>query len=123
LFEWFLKNDELGDPLVNEDHILSFGWAEPDQIAQVRECSLRANRVLSELFLGIGITLVDFKLEFGAGTDGALYLGDEFTPDGCRLWDAQTQEVLDKDRFRHDMGAVVDAYEQVARRLSQTEGQ
>lgn len=119
LFEFFLKDDERGDPLVTEHHIAAFSWATPQQVRQMHEISLRVNEILSKLFADVGIILVDFKLEFGAyeGEEGVLYLGDEFTPDGCRLWDADTRDSLDKDRFRNDMGDVVEAYQQVAQRL------
>jgi phosphoribosylaminoimidazole-succinocarboxamide synthase len=115
-FEFFLKNDELHDPMVNEYHIRSFGWADDSDIARMKELTFRVNTVLKELFLGAGILLVDYKLEFGRYHND-IVLGDEFTPDGCRLWDAATREKLDKDRFRQELGGVVEAYEEVARRL------
>lgn len=120
-FEFFLKNDELHDPMVNEYHIRSFGWATDSDIAAMKELTFRANAVLKQLFLQAGILLVDYKLEFGRFHD-EIVLGDEFTPDGCRLWDAATREKLDKDRFRQDLGGVVEAYEEVARRLGITAG-
>lgn len=116
LFELFLKNDALHDPMVNDDHVLAFGWATAAELARMRELSLAVNAVLKPLFAAAGITLVDYKLEFGRYR-GELLLGDEFTPDGCRLWDASSGERLDKDRFRRDLGGVVEAYEEVARRL------
>ncbi len=114
--EFFLKNDALHDPMVNDSLIITFKWATQDQIDQMKAYSLKVNEVLKKLFLDAGLLLVDFKLEFGS-SDGKLYLGDEFSPDGCRIWDAQTKKVLDKDRFRKSMGGVVEAYEEVAYRL------
>jgi phosphoribosylaminoimidazole-succinocarboxamide synthase len=116
LFELFLKNDALHDPMVNDDHVLAFGWATAAELKHMRELSSAVNGVLKPLFAAAGITLVDYKLEFGRYR-GELLLGDEFTPDGCRLWDASSGERLDKDRFRRDLGGVVEAYEEVARRL------
>ncbi|MCZ7599133.1 MAG: phosphoribosylaminoimidazolesuccinocarboxamide synthase [Gammaproteobacteria bacterium] len=116
VFEFFLKDDALHDPMINESHILAFGWASAEEIEQMREASHAVNGVLKELFDGAGIMLVDFKLEFGRA-GGKLWLGDEFTPDGCRLWDASTHRKLDKDRFRRDLGEVVESYQEVARRL------
>jgi phosphoribosylaminoimidazole-succinocarboxamide synthase len=115
-FEFFLKNDPLHDPMINEYHIRAFGWATDQDVAEMKEYTFQVNDVLTELFAAAGLTLVDFKLEFGRNDDGLL-LGDEFTPDGCRIWDSKTRETLDKDRFRRDMGGVVEAYEQVADRL------
>ena len=115
-FELFLKNDALGDPMVNESHAVSFGWATTEQIAQMRELTFRVNEVLSALFLAGDMLLVDFKLEFGLFND-QIVLGDEFSPDGCRLWDRETRRKLDKDRFRQGLGGVVEAYEEVAHRL------
>ncbi|MDO9621197.1 MAG: phosphoribosylaminoimidazolesuccinocarboxamide synthase, partial [Moraxellaceae bacterium] len=112
-FELFLKNDALGDPMVNESHAVSFGWATTEQIAQMRELTFRVNEVLSALFLAGDMLLVDFKLEFGL-FNGQIVLGDEFSPDGCRLWDRETRRKLDKDRFRQGLGGVVEAYEEVA---------
>lgn len=118
-FELFLKNDALGDPMVNESHAVSFGWATTEQIAQMRELTFRVNEVLSALFLAGDMLLVDFKLEFGV-FKGQIVLGDEFSPDGCRLWDRETRRKLDKDRFRQGLGGVVEAYEEVAQRLGVT---
>ena len=115
-FELFLKNDELGDPMVNTSQAVSLGWATAEQLAEMQQLTLRCNAELQRLFAEAGILLVDFKLEFGA-QDGKLYLGDEFTPDGCRLWDAETREKLDKDRFRQNLGDVVESYELVGQRL------
>lgn len=115
-FEFFLKNDPLHDPMINEHHIRSFGWATEDEVEMMMELSLAVNHVLKDLFAEAGMLLVDFKLEFGRYVDGLL-LGDEFTPDGCRLWDVETRKKLDKDRFRQGLGGVVEAYEEVALRL------
>lgn len=115
-FEFFLKNDALHDPMINDSLIITFGWATQDEIDQMKALSFRVNAVLKALFLDAGMILVDYKLEFGR-YEGRIILGDEFTPDGCRIWDAETKKVLDKDRFRRDMGEVVEAYEEVAQRL------
>lgn len=115
-FEFFLKNDALHDPMINDSHIRAFGWASEDEIARMKALTFRVNEVLKKLFLDAGILLVDYKLEFGR-FHGEVVLGDEFSPDGCRLWDAKTREKLDKDRFRQDLGNVIEAYEEVARRL------
>lgn len=115
-FEFFLKDDARHDPMINEYHIRSFGWAAPGEVEQMQALSFRVNDVLKRLFADAGLLLVDFKLEFGR-YEGTLLLGDEFTPDGCRLWDAETREKLDKDRFRRGLGRVVESYELVAERL------
>ncbi|MCK5894472.1 MAG: phosphoribosylaminoimidazolesuccinocarboxamide synthase [Endozoicomonadaceae bacterium] len=115
-FEFFLKNDELHDPMINEFHIRSFGWAEPEHVNIMKELTFKVNDVLKSLFLDAGLLLVDYKLEFGL-YNGQVILGDEFTPDGCRLWDQETRMKLDKDRFRQGLGGVVEAYEEVGRRL------
>ena len=116
VFEFFLKNDALHDPMINDSHIITFGWASEQEIAQMKELTHRVNRVLQRLFVEAGMLLVDYKLEFGRFR-GEVLLGDEFSPDGCRLWDAETREKLDKDRFRQGLGSVVESYEAVARRL------
>jgi len=115
-FEFFLKNDELHDPMINDYHILSFKWATEDEIAQMKTLTFKVNDILTRLFRDAGMLLVDYKLEFGRYQD-SLLLGDEFTPDGCRLWDIKTRKKLDKDRFRQGLGGVVEAYEEVAQRL------
>ncbi|MFL0805774.1 MAG: phosphoribosylaminoimidazolesuccinocarboxamide synthase [Oceanobacter sp.] len=115
-FELFLKNDDLGDPMVNEYHARSFGWAEDAHIERMKELTFAVNGVLKQLFADGGLTLVDYKLEFGL-FNGEVVLGDEFSPDGCRLWDSNTGEKLDKDRFRQGLGGVVEGYEEVARRI------
>jgi phosphoribosylaminoimidazole-succinocarboxamide synthase len=120
IFEFFIKSDALHDPLVNEDHIRILGWATAGEIDAMKSITHRVNAVLKPLFANAGIDLVDYKLEFGHPTDdpqGPLVLGDEFTPDGCRLWDAKTGEKLDKDRFRRDLGQVIEHYREVARRI------
>lgn len=116
-FELFLKNDALGDPMINEYHVRSFGWATEEQLTAMQELTFSVNDVLKHLFADADMLLVDFKLEFGITADGELVLGDEITPDGCRLWDRNTRERLDKDRFRQDLGNVVESYEAVGRRL------
>jgi len=115
-FEFFLKNDALGDPMVNEYHIRSFGWAKQEHIDRMKEMTFAVNNVLKQLFLDGGMLLVDYKLEFGL-IDGRVVLGDEFSPDGCRIWDKETRKKLDKDRFRQGLGSVVEAYEEVGQRL------
>lgn len=115
-FELFLKNDALGDPMVNEYHVRSFGWATEAQLEQMKALSFRVNDVLKALFAEGNLMLVDFKLEFGS-FHGEIVLGDEFSPDGCRLWDKDTRKKMDKDRFRQNLGGVIEAYEEVAHRL------
>lgn len=115
-FELFLKNDALGDPMVNEYHAASFGWAEPEDIVAMKQLTFKVNDVLKQLFADAGMILVDYKLEFGL-FKGDVILGDEFSPDGCRLWDMKTREKLDKDRFRQGLGGVVESYEVVGQRL------
>ncbi len=120
LIEYCYKNDALGDPFVAEDHIFSFGWASPHEMDDIRMMSFRINDFLSGLFMGIGIRLVDFKLEFGRVLENDreyLILADEISPDNCRLWDIKTGYRLDKDRFRQDLGSVEEAYCEVAHRL------
>ncbi|MDR9436032.1 MAG: phosphoribosylaminoimidazolesuccinocarboxamide synthase [Thiohalophilus sp.] len=116
VFEFFLKNDALHDPMINDYHILAFEWATAEEIERMKQLTFAVNDVLRQLFEQAGLLLVDYKLEFGR-FEGELWLGDEFTPDGCRLWDAETRDKLDKDRFRQGLGGVVEAYEQVANRL------
>jgi phosphoribosylaminoimidazole-succinocarboxamide synthase len=115
-FEFFLKNDALHDPMVNDYHIISFGWATAEQIEAMKALTFRVNTVLKQLFLDAGMLLVDYKLEFGM-FKGELLLGDEFSPDGCRIWDSQSRKKLDKDRFRQDLGNVIEAYKEVGERL------
>ncbi|AWL11870.1 Phosphoribosylaminoimidazolesuccinocarboxamide synthase [Saliniradius amylolyticus] len=115
-FEFFLKNDALHDPMINEYHIRSFGWATEAQIEQMKALTFKVNDVLKQLFDDAGLILVDYKLEFGL-FNGEITLGDEITPDGCRLWDKATRDKLDKDRFRQGLGGVIEAYEEVSKRL------
>ncbi len=115
-FEFFLKNDALHDPMVNDYHIVSFGWATAEQIAAMKDLTFRINTLLKDLFLNAGMLLVDCKLEFGM-YKGELLLGDEFSPDGCRIWDRETRKKMDKDRFRQDLGNVIEAYREVGTRL------
>ena len=115
-FEFFLKNDALHDPMINDSHILAFHWGSEAEIARMKELTFSVNLVLKKLFDDAGMLLVDYKLEYGR-YQGELILGDEFSPDGCRLWDKQTRKKLDKDRFRQGLGGVVEAYEEVAQRL------
>jgi phosphoribosylaminoimidazole-succinocarboxamide synthase len=120
IFEFFLKSDALHDPLVNDDHIRVLGWATADEISQMKTLTHKVNAVLKPMFANAGIDLVDYKLEFGHPLDdpkGPVVLGDEFTPDGCRLWDAKTGEKMDKDRFRRDLGSVIEHYREVGRRI------
>jgi len=115
-FELFLKNDALGDPMVNESLVETFGWAKPADLEQAKQLTFKANAVLKQLFDDAGLLLVDYKLEFGL-FKGEVVLGDEFSPDGCRLWDKETRKKMDKDRFRQGLGGVIEAYEEVGARL------
>jgi phosphoribosylaminoimidazole-succinocarboxamide synthase len=118
--EFYYKNDALGDPIVSEEHITAFNWATPQEIDDMMALALRVNDFLSGLFAGVGIKLVDFKVEFGRQYEGdmvRLILADEISPDGCRLWDIETGAIMDKDRFRKDLGGVTEAYREVAKRL------
>ena len=115
-FEFFLKNDALHDPMVNDSHIASFHWATEEQVKTMKEYSFKINEVLKKLFDDAGMILVDYKLEFGL-YDGKIVLGDEFSPDGCRLWDKETRKKMDKDRFRQGLGGVIEAYKEEAARI------
>ena len=120
IVEWCYKSDELDDPIVSEEHITAFGWATPPELDEMMSMTLRINDFLSGLFRGIGIRLVDFKIEFGRyyfNDEERIILADEISPDSCRLWDLKTGKKLDKDRFRRDMGDVAEAYQEVAQRL------
>ena len=121
IVEFYYKKDELGDPMVNEHHIITLGWADPYELEEMVQMTWRINDYLNGLFAGIGLRLIDFKLEFGRiwGEYGELYLllADEISPDNCRLWDAKTNEKLDKDRFREDLGSLTEGYQQIAERL------
>ena len=120
IVEFCLKKDELGDPLVAEEHISAFGWASPPEVDDMISMALRVNDFMSGMFAGVGIKLIDFKLEFGRHFENdhvRTILADEISPDSCRLWDLASNEKLDKDRFRRDLGGVTEAYAEVARRL------
>ena len=119
LIEFSYKNDELGDPLIIEDYAIQFGWATEEEIRKIKEVSLRVNETLKEFFLKRGVTLVDFKLEFGKDSSGNIILADEISPDTCRFWDSSTGNKLDKDRFRKDLGTVLDAYREIWKRISE----
>ena len=117
IFEMYLKNDELGDPMINDYHALSLGIAKPEEIKQMFRMTAKINAILKSYFDRRGLVLVDFKLEFGRDL-GNLILADEISPDTCRIWDRKTHKKLDKDRFRHDLGNVEKAYQEVLQRLS-----
>src|ERR1700731_1072094 len=120
IIEFYYKNDQLNDPLVSEEHITPFGWATPEEIDDIMSLAIRVNDFLSGLFLGVGIRLVDFKIETGRLWENDLMrivVADEISPDSCRLWDIKSNEKLDKDRFRRDLGGLVEGYTEVARRL------
>jgi phosphoribosylaminoimidazole-succinocarboxamide synthase len=116
IYELFYKHDGLGDPMIRDEHALYFGWATEQQLADMKAITFRVNAVLSERFLSCGMTLVDFKLEFGL-LGNELLVADEISPDSCRIWDNKTQEIMDKDRFRKDLGGVVEHYHKIAQRL------
>lgn len=117
IYELCYKNDELGDPLINEDHALALGAASEEDLKTIKTLTLKINAVLTELFDKLGIILVDFKIEFGRTLDGEIVLADEISPDTCRFWDKETLAKLDKDRFRRDLGNVEDAYQEILKRL------
>jgi phosphoribosylaminoimidazole-succinocarboxamide synthase len=120
IIEYYYKDDALGDPLISDEHIACFGWASQEEMNDIADMAIRVNDFLAGMFAAIGIRLVDFKLEFGRVWDGdyaRIILADEISPDGCRLWDIKSNEKLDKDRFRQDLGKVEEAYQEVARRL------
>ena len=121
LIEYYLKRDDLGDPLINEDHIINFKWGTREELEEMQEYGLRINDFLRGLFLAIGLKLVDFKIEFGRyfseDGDAVLLLADEISPDNCRLWDLKTNNKYDKDLFRQDIGGLKEAYQEVAERL------
>jgi len=121
ILEYYYKDDSLNDPMCTEEHIAAFGWANQDEMHDIADLAIRINDFLSGLFAGVGIKLVDFKMEFGRLWENEysrIILADEISPDGCRLWDMRTNEKLDKDRFRRDLGGEVEAYQEVARRLN-----
>ncbi len=120
ILEYYYKDDALGDPLITEEHIACFGWASQEELHDIADMAIRINDFMAGLFAGIGIRLVDFKLEFGRVWENdyaRIILADEISPDGCRLWDMVSGEKLDKDRFRRDLGGEVEAYQEVARRM------
>tara|TARA_B100000780_G_scaffold273165_1_gene236355 strand:+ start:505 stop:1296 length:792 start_codon:yes stop_codon:yes gene_type:complete len=122
LLEYYLKNDELDDPIITKEHIYAFEWATKDEIKIIDKISLRINDLLQGIFRGVGIKLVDFKVEYGRVWNknketNEIILADEISPDTCRLWDMKTEKKLDKDRFRKDLGDLIEAYQEVARRL------
>ena len=122
LLEYCYKKDELEDPIVSKEHIYSFGWATEKEIKKIDIITLRINDILTGIFRGIGIKLIDFKIEYGKAwsketNKSEIVLADEISPDTCRLWDVKTEKKLDKDRFRKDLGNVIQAYQEVARRL------
>ena len=120
IIEYYYKDDALGDPMIADEHIAAFGWASQEEMNDIADMAIRVNDFLCGLFAGIGIRLVDFKLEFGRLWENEfsrIILADEISPDGCRLWDMTTHEKLDKDRFRRDLGGEAEAYQEVARRL------
>ncbi len=117
VFELSYKNDELNDPLINDDHAVALEIVTEDELANIKEQALKINSLLQKLYLEANLVLVDFKIEFGKDKNGKIILADEISPDTCRLWDKDTNEKLDKDRFRRDLGSVMEAYEEVLRRL------
>lgn len=117
VLEFYYKNDDLGDPMINEYHIYAQGMASREEIDRIKELSFKINKLLIDFLKDKGIELVDFKLEFGKDSDGKIYLGDEISPDTCRFWDSETRKKLDKDRFRRDLGGVEGAYQEILRRL------
>ena len=117
VLEFCYKNDDLGDPMVNQYHILAMEWATEEELKLISDYSLKINKILSDYLKEANIELIDFKLEFGKTKDGQIVLADEISPDTCRFWDSTTHEKLDKDRFRRDLGGVEDAYQEIMRRL------
>ena len=122
LLEYCLKDDELSDPIISKEHIYTFGWATEKEIKKIDKTTLRINDLLLGMFRGIGIKLVDFKIEYGKiwnknKESNEIILADEISPDTCRLWDYKTEKKLDKDRFRKDLGNIIEGYQEVARRL------
>ncbi|MDD3219593.1 MAG: phosphoribosylaminoimidazolesuccinocarboxamide synthase [Lachnospiraceae bacterium] len=117
ILEFSYKNDDLGDPFINDSYALALGLATQEEIDTIKEYTLKVNEILKEYFLNAGMKLIDFKIEFGKDKDGKILLADEVSPDTCRLWDVETNEKLDKDRFRRDLGNVEEAYNEVFKRL------
>ncbi len=123
LLEYYYKSDELGDPMVSKEHIYTFEWADRSEVERIDQMSIRINDILQGIFRGVGIQLVDFKIEFGKIWNkekeiNEIVLADEISPDTCRLWDIKTEKKLDKDRFRKDLGGIIEAYQEVARKLN-----
>lgn len=118
IFELSYKNDELNDPLINDDHAIALGIVSEEELSFIKKETEKINELLKKFFLKAGLILVDFKIEFGKTSDGKIILSDEISPDTCRLWDAKTRNKLDKDRFRRNLGSVMDAYEEVLRRIT-----
>lgn len=116
VLEYYYKSDELGDPMINADHAIAFGWATEDELKAISATARKVNDYLVKFFAGVGVDLIDFKIEFGR-YHGRVILADEISPDTCRFWDSKTKEKLDKDRFRRDMGGVEDAYGEMMRRI------
>ncbi len=117
VLEYCYKDDELGDPIVNDYHILAMEWATSEELKTLADYSFKINNILTDYLKDLNIELIDFKLEFGRTADGTIILADEISPDTCRFWDSVTGEKLDKDRFRRDLGGVEDAYQEVMKRL------
>lgn len=117
IFDLCLRRSDLGDPLINDHHAVALGLLSYEELSELYEMSAKINRLVTELYSKAGITVVDFKIEFGRAADGSLVLADELSPDTCRLWDKATGERMDKDRFRRDLGSVGETYEEVAKRL------
>lgn len=118
IFELSYKNDELNDPLINDDHAIALGIVSEEELSFIKKETEKINELLKKFFLKAGLILVDFKIEFGKTSDGKIILSDEISPDTCRLWDVKTRNKLDKDRFRRNLGSVMDAYEEVLRRIT-----
>ena len=118
MFELSYKNDELNDPLINDDHAIALGIVSEEELSFIKKETEKINELLKKFFLKAGLILVDFKIEFGKTSDGKIILSDEISPDTCRLWDVKTRNKLDKDRFRRNLGSVMDAYEEVLRRIT-----
>lgn len=121
IFEICYKDDALGDPLINDHHAVALGAASYEEMAEIYRLTGLINEELKKMFAEVGIRLIDFKIEFGRTKDGKIILADEISPDTCRLWDAETNEKLDKDRFRRDMGKVIEAYEEICRRVTKNQ--
>lgn len=119
LVEYYYKDDDLGDPLINEDHVKELSICDKETLDMIKEMALKVNKILKPYFASVGMKLVDFKLEFGKTNDGELLLADEISPDTCRLWDSKTNEKLDKDRFRRDLGKVGESYKEVLERIKE----